>query len=420
MPVTRGHRRSTAPRVGRSRRIPALMVLLAAALITSGCASAPSPTPSLATLAPTAGTSAHASFTPSASPAVAPARWADCGSGFQCATVNVPTDYANPGAGSLNLSLVQLPARDPAHRIGSLFVNPGGPGGSGIDLVRDGSDAFPAGVLARFDLVGFDPRGVNLSSPVRCVDNLDNHVALDPSPDDPRELKALVDDARSFAAACGRRNGDELGHVSTEDVARDLDLLREAVGDDKLTYLGFSWGTLLGATYADLFPDRVRAMALDGAVDPALPLDKVRGDQAVGFETALRHFLDDCAERPECGLRGSGGPAAVFDRLMARIDAAPLPAIRLRDRRKVGPGLAWAAVTGALYSEAGWSSLEAALADAQRGDGSLFLAMSDPLNGRDRNGSYRNQIDAYAANTCADYPAPDDVADYTKLADAIR
>ncbi|MFL5681406.1 MAG: alpha/beta hydrolase [Chloroflexota bacterium] len=332
----------------------------------------------------------------------------------------VPTDYDNPAAGSLNVSVVMLPAADKANRIGSLFVNPGGPGASGIELVRNDSDAFPDAVRDRFDLVGFDPRGVNLSSPVRCVDNLDNHVALDPSPDNAAELKALVDDAKSFAAACGRRNGDALAHMSTEDVARDLDRLRDAVGDDKLTYLGFSWGTLLGATYADLFPDRVRAMALDGAIDPALPLDRIRGDQALGFETALRHFLEDCAARPRCEIGGAGGPAAEFDRLMARIDESPLPAIRARDRRTVGPGLAWAAVTGALYSETGWSALEGALDDAEHGDGTSLLAMSDPFNGRDEHGSYRNQIDAYAANTCADYAAPDDVADYTKLADRLR
>jgi pimeloyl-ACP methyl ester carboxylesterase len=388
------------------------------ALIASACGAEPSPSPTqLASLPPAA---ASPRATPSAVASAPLARWSDCGGGFQCATVSVPTDYENPAAGALSLSVVRLPAGDAAHRIGSLFVNPGGPGGSAIDLVREASDAFPAGVLARFDLVGFDPRGVNLSSPVRCVDNLDEHVALDPSPDGAAELKALVDDAKSFAAACGRRNGEELAHVSTEDVARDMDLLRAAVGDDKLTYLGFSWGTLLGATYADLFPDRIRAMALDGAIDPALPLDRVRGDQAVGFETALAHFLADCAGRPSCAFHGAGGTRKAFDRLMADIEAHPLPSMRPNDRRTVGPGLAWAAVLGSLYSEGSWPGLEVALALGQRGDGSGFLAMSDPFHGRDEHGSYRNLIDAYAANTCADYPAPDDVAAYTELADRFR
>src|SRR4051794_17692122 len=323
MPVTRGQRRPTARRARHRTITRGLALLVTAALSIVACGSTPSPSPTqLASLAPA---SATPRATPSAAASAPLARWSDCGSGFQCSTVSVPTDYANPSAGALNLSVVRLPASDAAHRIGSLFVNPGGPGGSGIDLVREAFDAFPAGVLARFDLVGFDPRGVNLSSPVRCVDNLDDHVALDPSPDSAAELKALVDDARSFAAACGRRNGDELAHVSTEDVARDLELLRAAVGDEKLTYLGFSWGTLLGATYADLFPERVRAMALDGAVDPALPLDRMRGDQAVGFETALGHFLADCADRPSCAFRGAGGARKTFDRLMADIEAHPLP-----------------------------------------------------------------------------------------------
>lgn len=410
--------------IRRGRRRAAILAVVLATTV-AGCGSSPAPTDTLVASAATGSglpSPAEASIAAESAGTFSQpaARWTDCGGGFQCATVSVPADYASPSAGSLNISIIRLPASDPGDRIGSLFVNPGGPGESGVDFVRDGFDVFPPSLLKRFDLVGFDPRGVNFSTPIRCVDNLDDHVALDPSPDTPAELEALVADARSFAAACLKRNGDALAHVSTEDVARDLDQLRMAVRDDKLSYLGFSYGTLIGAMYADLFPTRIRAMGLDGAVDPALSLGDVRADQAAGFEMALDTFLADCARRTRCLFHEGGQPRQAFDDLMAGIEARPLPATRSRDRRTVGPGLAWAAVVGSLYSETSWSGLEVALSLASQGDGSGFLSMSDPFNGRNRNGSYLNQIDAYAANTCVDYPASHDVAAYTSLAGRIR
>ncbi|HEY0444044.1 MAG TPA: alpha/beta hydrolase [Candidatus Limnocylindrales bacterium] len=433
MPAGTTERRRNAFGIRRTTRSAPRLAAIAIGVIVfaAGCGTSPTPPASPGATAiggsdlpPANGTSPSGSGTVASPAATAPtpaaAHWTDCGGGFQCATVSVPTDYANPGAASLNVSIVRLPASDPSERIGSLFVNPGGPGESGVDFVREAVDVFPRSLLKRFDLVGFDPRGVNFSTPIRCVDNLDNHLSLDPSPDTPAELEALVADARSFAADCAARNGNALAHVSTEDVARDLDQLRIAVGDEKLTYLGFSYGTLIGATYADLFPTRIRAMALDGAVDPALTLPEVRAGQAAGFETALDHFLADCAQRTSCLFHEGGQTRPAFDRLMARIDAHPLPATRSGDRRTVGPGLAWGAVLGSLYSDATWSGLDVALALAARGDGSGFLAMSDPFHGRNKNGSYLNQIDAYAANTCLDYPASHDVGSYTALANRVR
>ena len=325
----------------------------------------------------------------------------------------MPRDYAAPASGYLNISLIRAAATKPKQKIGSLVVNPGGPGGSGVQFVRDGLSIYPKAIRERFDIIGFDPRGVNSSTAIRCIDNLDGHAALDPSPDDAAELTELVEAAREYADACASRNDATLAYLSTDAVARDLDLIRAAVGDDKLTYLGFSYGTLIGVTYADHFPDRIRAMALDGAVDPSLDLGEFRADQAAAFEAALRRFLADCAKRPDCAFHEGGRSAVAFDSLMASLDREPIPAPRTGDPRLVGPGLAWSAVLGALYSESYWEFLAIALAQAKDGDGSVMLAISDPFRGRKPNGSYSNMLDAYVGNTCLDYPAPTDVKVFT-------
>jgi pimeloyl-ACP methyl ester carboxylesterase len=362
---------------------------------------------------------------PSQTPAAAVlprANWSDCGKGFLCAEIRVPRDYAAPSDGYLNISIVDLPATDRKGRIGSLIVNPGGPGASGVTFVRDSADAgvFPAALRKHFDIVGFDPRGVNSSTAIRCIDNLDPAAAIDPSPDSAAELKALVDSARDYADACARRNASILPYLSTDAVARDLDAIRSAVGDQQLTYLGFSYGTLIGSTYADLFPDHIRAMALDGAIDPALDLEQVRFGQAKGFEGALASFLNDCAARPSCAFHENGKSVQAFDALMASIDAKPLHAVRLKDPRSIGPGIAWYSVLAALYSKEAWPTLAASLALAKRGDGSLMLLIADPYRGRKPNGSYSNMQDAYTSNTCLDFEAPTDVKVYTAWAKQLE
>ncbi|HEY7524141.1 MAG TPA: alpha/beta hydrolase [Candidatus Limnocylindrales bacterium] len=395
-------------------------VLLVVGLTTTACLPQALPPTPPATSTPTPRpTAVGPSTAPSPAPA-RPARWSDCGRGFQCATVEAPLDYADASLGTIGISIVRHAAEDPAHRIGSLLVNPGGPGGSGIDFVRDGLEVFPRDLRLRFDVVGFDPRGVNLSAPVRCIDNLDPRAQLDPSPDDAAELRQLVNDAESYAIACGERNERLLPHVSTDAVVDDVDRIRAALGEDALTYLGFSYGTLIGARYADRYPDRVRAFALDGGLDPSLTLSRLRAGQASGFEGALRRFLANCANRRTCPFSHGSGTAAAFDRLMGRIDDRSLRAIRTRDARRVGPGLAWSAVLGSMYQRAAWHSLEVALAFAEQGDGSGFLALSDPYRGRDEHGAYSNMQDAYTANICLDYPASTVVADYTGLARSLR
>lgn len=399
-----------------------LAALAIAALVAACAPSLPSPlpTPAKVTATPSPAPSQIASG-PSPTPApiaVAPAHWSDCGKGFLCAEIRVPKDYAAPSAGYLNVSILELPATDPKSRIGSLIVNPGGPGGSGVEFVRQNAAAngFPALLRKHFDIVGFDPRGVNSSTAVRCIDNLDGRAGVDPSPDNATELKALVDDARAYATACANRNKATLPFLSTDAVARDLDAIRQAVGDDRLTYLGFSYGTLIGSTYASLFPNHIRAMVLDGAIDPALDLEQLRLGQARGFEGALTSFLDDCAARTACVFHENGRSLQAFNAVMASINAKPLHAALLGDRRLIGPGIAWYSVMGALYSKESWPTLAAALALAKAGDGSLMLLIADPYRGRKPNGSYSNEQDAYTANTCLDFQAPIDVATYTSWA----
>ncbi len=413
---------------GTSDRLFRGLTLALVAVLLGACAAPdPSATPAGttadATVPPVASTprpTIDATPTPIPEPSVRPARWTDCGSGFSCAEVRVPRDYAAPSDGYLNISLIRSAATVPGERIGSLLVNPGGPGASGVDFVRNGVSSLSDGLRERFDIIGFDPRGVNTSTAIRCIDNLDGHAALDPNPDDEAEFTELVDAARAYAEACARRNDSTLAYLSTDAVARDLDLLRSAVGDDELTYLGFSYGTLIGSRYAELFPDRIRALALDGAIDPSIDLETLRTDQAKAFEGALSRFLDDCSSRATCPFYEGGESAEAFDALMAAIDRKPIRALRLSDPRLIGPGLAWSAVLAALYSESFWPILATALAQASQGDGSLMLAISDPFRGRKANGSYSNLQDAYVANICLDFPAPTDPTAFTGWADGLE
>ncbi len=401
------------------------MTAVVIASLVAGCSLLqPSPSGSTGPAPSSADASPSASeATPSTAPTVAaaaPARWTNCATKFQCATLRLPRDYHDPSAGTLDVAIIRLPASDKAQRIGSLIVNPGGPGGSGIDLVQKSGEAFPSSIRKRFDLVGFDPRGVNGSSPVRCIDDLDGLAELDPSPDNKEELDNLVEQAQEYADACAKRNATLLPYLSTDAVVDDLDQIRQAVGDDKLTYLGFSYGTLIGSMYADRYPDRIRAMVLDGALDPSLSEVELRTGQAKAFEAALGRFLERCARRKSCAFHEGGNSVKAYDALMASIEKKTLPTPRVADRRRVGPYLTFYAVLGSLYSKESWPGLEAALAMAKRGDGSLLILLADPFRGRKPNGTYSNMGDAYFANTCLDFPVSRDVATYTKMADSFR
>ncbi|MEP7055990.1 MAG: alpha/beta hydrolase [Actinomycetota bacterium] len=344
--------------------------------------------------------------------------WKSCGGGFSCTHADVPLDYSKPGAKRIQISMIKLPARKTSQRIGSLFINPGGPGGSGIGYARYAESAIPRGVRDRFDIVGFDPRGVGESSPVRCATGaqLDSWLAVDPSPDDSRELQAFVSMSKAFAAGCQQRSRVLLAHVGTRDSARDLDVMRAAVGDDKLTFLGKSYGTYLGALYADMFPQRVRALVLDGAVDPTIDTQALGRVQAQGFEVALTAFLDNCAKTSSCAFGKTPDIRARFDALLARIERQPLAT---PSGRTVGPDAASIGVAEALYSrQYGWPVLRQALSQAETGDGSGLLLLFDSYTDRDAGGSYSNLLESYTAISCIDRPSPTDLATYQ--ADARR
>jgi len=384
----------------------------ASALPTASATSGPPLTPSPVT-----------SATPAGTPGISTVAWTQCGDPFECTTLKVPLDYADPGGRQIDIALVRLPAADPGNRLGSLVVNPGGPGGSGIEFLKSsGQSLFSQDLRNRFDIVSFDPRGVGESTPVECLNgpDLDRLNALDPTPDNPAEHDALVAGAQEFDQACVQNSSDLLPHMSTADAARDMDQIRAALGEEKLTYLGFSYGTFLGTVYAGLFPTRVRALALDGAIDPAQTFEQRNQVQAEGFERALTAFLDDCKARQTCQFYNNGRPAEAYDALMRQIDAKPLPATAIGDDRLVGPGEAFTGVLYSLYSRQSWPVLAQALALAQRGDGSILLVLADAYNERQPDGTYKNVAAANNAVNCLDYVVPTDVAAYDAMVPVLE
>lgn len=381
----------------------------------AGTKSAPTPTAEPPTIAtPAASPPPEEELTEVDNVPAPPVVWSGCGGGFECGTLAVPEDYAQPDGPAITLPLVRLPASDPDQRIGSLITNPGGPGASGVDFVRRAARSFFTDAMrAHFDIVGFDPRGVAGSDPaVDCIDDLDPLVDQDPSPNTPAELTADEAIVQQFVAGCSQRSGTLLAHVSTDDVARDLDLMRRALGDAQLTYAGYSYGTLIGALYAGMFPTRIRAMMLDAVVDPSLtPVEDTRA-QIIGFEHALDAFLAQCSGDTGCAFHSGGDAGAAFDALMASIEQVPLTS---GDGREVGPGLAWLGVAATLYSpESGWPALARALASARDdADGTLLASYADILTGRGRDGSYDNELEQRIAVNCVDLPhlTPEQTAD---------
>lgn len=321
-------------------------------------------------------------------------------SGLDCATLAVPLDHAEPDGDTVDIALARQRAADPDRRIGSLFINPGGPGASGVDLVPQLASVLDDAVLDRFDIVGFDPRGVGRSTAVRCIDDPATVNALDADPDTPEEIARITAEHDAFVQACTERHGDLLPHLSTADTARDLDRLREAVGDEQLTYLGFSYGTELGATYATLFPDSIRVLVLDGAVGPNLSDDELALTQAQGFERAFDNFVDACRDDIACAARPDA--EEVYDRVRAAVEAAPIPVSTDGEQRDLAIGDFQIGVVSALYDQALWAFLARGLVDADNGDGAMLLALSDLYHERKPDGTYPNAADANVAISCAD------------------
>ncbi|WP_035800107.1 alpha/beta hydrolase [Kitasatospora mediocidica] len=334
--------------------------------------------------------------------------WQPCDQKFECTSFKVPLDYDHPAAGDLSLSAVRQKASGDgsAQHLGSLLLNPGGPGGSAIEYVESAAAGYNPAVLAAYDLVGLDPRGVGRSSPVSCLsgDRMDAYTAVDSTPDTPAEVDQLVAADKEFAAACEQHSGPLLGHVSTVEAARDMDVLRALLGDPKLAYVGKSYGTMLGATYAGLFPSRVGRMVLDGAVDPSQDALTSNRTQAGGFETAWSSFAQDCVKRDDCPIgRTEQEAGRQLDALFAKLDASPLSA---DGGRKLTEAQGVTGVIEAMYAEFLWPQLRAGLKAAQAGDGGPLLKLSDDYYERGSDGSYPNLMFANMAVNCLDSPAP--------------
>ncbi|MYU23624.1 alpha/beta hydrolase [Streptomyces sp. SID8352] len=343
------------------------------------------------------------------------------GGTWQCATMRTPLDWDDPGGETIGLALIRVRSSGGAdRRIGSLVFNFGGPGGSGVSTLPAFGKDYET-LRTRYDLVSFDPRGVGRSVPVECLDDkqLDAHFQQDATPDDAAERAALLAGTRRFNAACEKRSERTLPHVRTTEAARDLDLMRQVLGDDRLHYFGISYGTELGGVYAHLFPERVGRAVFDAVVDPTQTPEQTSLGQAGGFQRALGDFAADCASRaPDCPVGDSAKDVEDrVSRLLKDLDRAPIPGIPPRDLTQTA---ATGGIAQALYSKDFWEFLTEGLEQAYEGDGRLLMVLSDALNGREENGGYSNITAANTAINCADDRPRYDAAHVERRLPAFR
>ncbi len=378
----------SAPR----RRLLALLV--GASLLTTACAQeaernplSSEPTATTTTGSPSTPGDSKAEFTPD------PIRWERCSLG-ECAEVQVPLDYARPDGPMIKLAVARAPAT--GQRIGALFVNPGGPGATALDFASGLARVLPRRVTDRFDIVGVDPRGAGSSNPLSCGIDIAELYSVDPTIETAEDRAALLEVSKDYIDDCTIKYGDVLPFVGTREVARDLDSVRAAMGDEQLSYLGFSYGTAIGQVYADLFPDRVRSMILDGVVELGPTGLQLAAEQAAGFETALARFIAFCDGAEGCEI--SGNAQGAVERVLA---LAEEPGGIAADRadRPAGPGEAILGISLALYSRALWPQLDAALAAALGGDASQLVELADQYI--DSSG-----FEVYFAVNCIDYAWP--------------
>jgi pimeloyl-ACP methyl ester carboxylesterase len=363
-------------------------------------------------------------------PPAAPVQWGPCQivgggngaqlpAGAQCGELTVPVDYSNsdPDGAVAQLTLIRFPAT--GQKIGSLVVNPGGPGASGVDAAASMVNSLPTEIRQRFDFVGFDPRGVGSSTPeLRCNSDADDDaLRADPQVDySPAGVAHIESTEKQYVQRCVDKMGkDFLANVGTTNVARDLDRLREALGDAKLTYLGYSYGTEIGSAYAEAYPDKVRAMILDGAIDPSADPIQASIDQSASFQKAFNDYAADCAENPSCPLGTDPAKAVdVYLHLVEPLAKKPAPT---SDPRGLGYSDAITGTVMALYSPDMWSDLTDGLTELATGHGDTLLAMADSYLGRDQQGHYDNSNDAETAINCVDEPP---VTDRAKAIDEDR
>ena len=328
----------------------------------------------------------------------------------ECGNIEVPFDYADPEQGSFVLYVKKHNAASPADRIGSMMVNPGGPGFGGSSLADDAQYYFSQDLIDRFDIIAWDPRGTGESTPaVDCVDTFDEYFGLDSPPETPEEKQALIDASQAFNDKCAENSGTILPYISTQASAQDINSLRLALGEEKVSFFGFSYGSELGTTWATMFPETVRAIVVDGAVDPNASSTEEGMNQAKGFEGQLATFLKQCSEKTTCAFHNGGKAEAAFDKLVLNIDTTPLEVSK--DRTPVTQGVLFTAVAQAMYSDYYWPQLSEALSEAQNGDGKGILQLYDDYYQRKDDGTYGNELEAFLAISCLDDPGASSVED---------
>jgi pimeloyl-ACP methyl ester carboxylesterase len=367
----------------------------------------------------TAASTGSGTSAPQSAPAPKPIAWQDCtgqikplisgqpGSDrpltFECGRTDVPISYAEPRGATMPLFLLRAKLAGQTDRIGSLVLNPGGPGASGADAAVGLALQLPEDVLRRFDLVGFDPRGVGLSTPVECVSpELKNEmIASEPRPTSTQQLDDVFALQRKVDSACTGKYGNALSAFNTVDTARDLDRIRQSLGDQKLTYLGYSYGTTLGSVYAHLFPTHIRALVLDGAVDPDADPKADAEASAAGLEKGFDAFAANCTGLAS-GCPIGSDPRQFLQDLLTQAAHNPIPSAKSGETRKATPGVIMVGVLSALYDSGSWPQLAQALAAAQKGDSQGLFTLADNYAGRLDDGSYSNLLDANLAIDCAD------------------
>ena len=344
--------------------------------------------------------------------------WKSCNQDFQCATLAVPIDYTKLSTGTFEIALLKYEART-SKKLGSLIVNPGGPGGSGVDYAYAAEYIFSPAILDRYDIVGFDPRGVSRSAPIRCLTDkeLDANNNSDSKPDNEAELQQILQDTKKYVEKCKDKN-KYLTSYSTANVARDLDVLREALGDKQLNYMGKSYGTYLGTLYAHFFPEKVGRVVLDGAVDPSISNFQQTLTQAIGFDQAFDSFAADCNKSRNCTLpKDKNAAVAELKKLFSQAADKPLPT--KKSGRTLSESMMVLGTASAMYdSQTGWPQLRKAIAEAQKGYGDEFLELADEYTGRQNDGSYpNNEFDSGAVIDCLDVDEPRTIAKIRNDAD---
>ena len=396
------------------RRAGTAAVLVAVALLLTGCSSDPDVREDRAGAGTSSAGSADAGRTPAATTAARTGplaryyeqrlRWSPCHRGFECSRLEVPLDYARPDGRTIRLAVVRL-RRDGDGPRRSLVLNPGGPGASGVDYALAADAVVSRAVRRRFDVVGFDPRGVQRSAPISCLTDaqLDRFNSIDASPDTPDEEQELLREWSGLGRGCLAGKPAVTAHVSTVETVRDLDVLRAALGDRRLSYLGKSYGTFLGLGYAGRFPKRVGRLVLDGQLDPTADGPALAAGQVAGFQRALESFLRDCVRRSSCPLDGDADAAG--DQLAALVDGTDSDPLRGEDGRQVTQALVVYGVAAALYDVGSWPLLRQGIAEMRRGNGSTLLALADFYSDRGPRGRYTtNSLEAFYAISCLDRP----------------